>query len=134
MIEKIFLDTVGLIAILNKSDNYHKRACEVYIGFTNVKLITSDLVLYELANALSKPKFKTDVVGFIRCLQNSSSIEIVYTQDFHFEEGLKRYQNFKDKDWGLIDCVSFEIMNAKNISLAFTADHHFEQAGFEILL
>ena len=39
-----------------------------------------------------------------------------------------------DKEWGLIDCVSFVVMEYRGITEALTSDAHFEQAGFQALL
>ena len=35
-----------------------------------------------------------------------------------------------DKDWSLVDAVSFVIMRQLGLREAFTSDHHFSQAGF----
>ncbi len=35
-----------------------------------------------------------------------------------------------DKDWSLVDCLSFEVMKSRGITYALAFDHHFEQAGF----
>ncbi len=39
-----------------------------------------------------------------------------------------------DKEWTLVDCASFVVMQQRDIIEAFTTDHHFEQAGFVSLL
>lgn len=39
-----------------------------------------------------------------------------------------------DKDWSLIDCMSFVVMEDMAIEEALTTDRHFEQAGFRALL
>jgi hypothetical protein len=39
-----------------------------------------------------------------------------------------------DKEWGLIDCMSFIVMQDRGITEALTADDHFNQAGFKALL
>jgi predicted nucleic acid-binding protein len=39
-----------------------------------------------------------------------------------------------DKEWSLVDCASFVVMQHRSIVEALTADHHFEQAGFVRLL
>jgi predicted nucleic acid-binding protein len=40
----------------------------------------------------------------------------------------------QDKDWSLVDCASFIIMQRRGITETLTTDHHFEQAGFRLLL
>ncbi len=44
------------------------------------------------------------------------------------------YRSRPDKDWGLTDCVSFELMKREKITEALTADVHFRQGGFIALL
>ncbi|MFM6219167.1 MAG: PIN domain-containing protein, partial [Dolichospermum sp.] len=40
----------------------------------------------------------------------------------------------EDKEWGLVDCISFIVMQDRGISDAPTTDIHFQQAGFRALL
>lgn len=51
-----------------------------------------------------------------------------------YAKGWELYSNRLDKDQGVIDCISFVIMQERNLTDALTSDHHFEQAGFKILL
>jgi predicted nucleic acid-binding protein len=39
-----------------------------------------------------------------------------------------------DKDWGITDCTSFEVMQMFNIRKAFTGDKHFAQAGYSLIV
>jgi predicted nucleic acid-binding protein len=39
-----------------------------------------------------------------------------------------------DKEWSLIDCISFEVMKQRKLTNALTADRHFAQAGLKPLL
>jgi uncharacterized protein len=44
------------------------------------------------------------------------------------------FKQRKDKEWGLVDCISFIVMQNREITDALTADIHFQQAGFRALL
>ena len=48
--------------------------------------------------------------------------------------GFELYRQMKDKEWGLVDCISIIVARDMGITEIFTTDHHFEQAGFTILL
>lgn len=132
----IFLDASGIIALLNKSDNLHEQAKQILNQFTssNYRFLTTDLILVETGNTLSTPKFKNAVKSYIKTLQNSDKVQIIYTTKDDFDMGLGEFEKFQDKDWGLVDCISFDIMRRHHCTQAFTHDHHFEQAGFHILI
>jgi predicted nucleic acid-binding protein len=49
-------------------------------------------------------------------------------------QALVLYQSHSDKNWGLIDCISFVVMRQHNLSNAVTGDRHFIQAGFRALM
>ena len=44
------------------------------------------------------------------------------------------YEQRSDKTWGLVDSVSFMVMQDAGVTEAFTNDDHFTQAGFKCLL
>jgi len=134
--EWIFLDASGMIALLNKSDNLHRAAKQVFLTFTSTtyRFLTTDLVLAEVGNTLSQTKFKRAVSTYIAHLQHSDKVKIVYIRQVEFDLGLTKYTDYFDKTWGLTDCISFEVMNQYGCSQALTNDHHFTQAGFAILI
>ena len=44
------------------------------------------------------------------------------------------WQSRPDKEWNLVDCASYVVMQQRGLSEALTIDHHVEQAGFVRLL
>ncbi len=44
------------------------------------------------------------------------------------------FRDRTDKEWGLIDCVSFVVMSERGVTKALTVDEHFQQNGFHALL
>ena len=133
---KSFVDTVAWIALVNTRDSLHEKAKEIFANFRqqNYKFITTEFVLLEFANALSAPDFRRKASIFIEGLRESSDVEIIPASSKLFLLGLKLYKNRLDKEWSLVDCTSFIVMEEMIISEAFTEDHHFEQAGFVIHL
>ena len=51
-----------------------------------------------------------------------------------FERRPESFDERKDKNWSLTDCISFVVMKDEDIGEALTGDKHFEQAGFMALL
>jgi predicted nucleic acid-binding protein len=132
----VFLDTSGLIALVNTDDQWHRRAEIVWaeLSDSGAGLITTSLVLIELADGLSRVHHRGLAVQLVDALERSRRVEIVPV-DEHLEKlGWQLFRVREDKDWGMTDCVSMSLMADRHIQDVFTADHHFEQAGFNILL
>ena len=136
MAEGVFLDTVGLIALLSRDDEYHPNAADVFhqIGQAERPVITTDLVLAEVGNGLARTALREDVCWLIGELEASAAATVVYVDRRQFAEGLALYAARADKRWGLVDCVSFVVMKAMGLTDAFTADRHFQQAGLKCLM
>src|SRR5437667_7465689 len=62
----VFADTFGLIAWLNPRDNAHAVVAAYLDGFTG-RLVTTEWVLMELADALSAPEARATVGAFRVC-------------------------------------------------------------------
>jgi predicted nucleic acid-binding protein len=92
------------------------------------------LVLLEVADALSAPRFRAQVVAFIDGLRQSGVTQIIPGGQDLLDAGWELYRRRPDKEWGLTDCTSFVVMEQQQITQAVTSDQHFEQAGFVKLL
>jgi len=135
MRESVFVDSFAWIASINKSDNYHKtslKTIETLVG-RGTKLVTSNYVIIETINALSKVEFRKAAGEFIDKRKQSPSVELIKITDEMYDNAWKLYKERTDKNWGITDCTSFEIMRMFNIKKAFTNDKHFEQAGFSLM-
>ena len=100
----------------------------------NVRLLTTDFVLLEVADALAAPSSRLRIVTFIDGLRFLPVLEIVPVSQPLLLDGWTLYKQRADKAWGLTDCTSFVAMEQAHITEAFTSDRHFEQAGFRRLL
>jgi predicted nucleic acid-binding protein len=109
MIDSIFLDPSFVTALINDKDQYHEQAEKISYKFENPPLITADAVLLEIGNALAR-SFRQEAAAVIKILRHSSAVEIVEISAELFEEGLQIYEKFADKQWGLVDCLSFSLM------------------------
>lgn len=131
---KIFLDTGGVLATVNKRDALHKKAVELNekLESEQVQFITTDYVLVEICNALSK--HKSLALKTLENFQTSEDIRIIKITDDVFDQAIAMYTKYSDKDWGLTDITSFLVMQQEKTREAFTGDHHFQQFGFKALL
>ena len=67
-------------------------------------------------------------------LEADPTVEILPVSPTLYQDAFRLFQERPDKEWGLIDCVSFVVMGARGLVEALTSDEHFEQAGFRALL
>lgn len=136
MTDVVFVDSFAWIASINKSDNYHETTLKTIETLLKrgIKLITSNYVIIETINALSKTEFRKAVIEFVNKLEKSPSVQIIKITDEMYNNAWSFYQQRMDKDWGITDCTSFEVMKMFNIKKAFTNDKHFKQAGYSLLV
>jgi predicted nucleic acid-binding protein len=100
----------------------------------NTKVITTRAVLLEIGNSLSRQRYRSTAISLIETLEHDPYCETVPLSEELYAQAFQLYSSRPDKEWGLIDCVSFTVMQDRKISAALTADEHFQQAGFRALL
>ncbi|MCI0358235.1 MAG: PIN domain-containing protein [Planctomycetaceae bacterium] len=125
----VFVDTFALIAWLNPCDDAHALVAAYLDGFTG-RLLTTEWVLIELADALSAPEARSTAVAFLKAVRADALFDVVGYDPAVYQAGFDLFASRSDKGWSLTDCISFAVMTERKLSDALTADHHFEQAGF----
>ena len=133
MSNKIFVDTLFVVALINQRDQYHYQSSELANKFEGYPLLTTDAVLLEIGNALAR-NYKDKGVKIIEQFFASDEVEIVRLTPQLFEQAFNLYKTHEDKAWGLVDCISFVVMKQTGITQALTFDQHFVQAGFQALM
>jgi hypothetical protein len=129
----VFADTFFFFAILNRADPLHARAAAFSRSNRQLRL-TTDWVITELADGLSRVPDRERFMDLYRHVQLSPAIRVVPASRALLEEAIALYAARPDKDWPLTDCISFVVMRDEGITDALTGDQHFEQAGFTALL
>jgi predicted nucleic acid-binding protein len=135
-VNRVFLDTSGLIAVTNVDDQWHSQAELVWgeLVKTGTLFLTTSLILIEIADGLSRIRHRSLAIDLCDRLRNSSQVEIVRASEVIEAQAWDLFRQSRDKEWGMTDCTSFVVMRDRNIHQAFTNDRHFEQAGFIRLL
>jgi predicted nucleic acid-binding protein len=129
----IFADTFYFIALLSPNDLCHARA-ERLARELKARYLTTDWIMTEVADALSRGRVRHQVAPLIRHLRESPVWEIIPFLRDQFDAALEFHSRHQDKEWTLTDCASFLVMQERGITEALTGDRHFEQAGFIALL
>ena len=101
---------------------------------SDTHFVTTRAILLEIGNALSKVRHRAAAVKLLTALEKDPKVEIVPASDHLYQRALDIYRDRSDKEWGLIDCMSFVVMSDQGLTEALTADNHFRQAGFHALL
>jgi uncharacterized protein len=130
---KIFVDTLFVVALINQRDQYHQQASGLADSLETNPLITTDAVLLEIGNALAR-NYKDEAVEIIEHFLTSDEVEIIRLTPELFSQAFTLYKTHRDKAWGLVDCISFVVMKQAGITQALTFDQHFVQAGFQALM
>lgn len=104
-----FVDTSFVVALVNHRDQNHTLALDLAERFAARGLVTTDAVLLEIGNALTR-NFKRESVQIIEHFLTSDDVRVVHLDPPLFRKSFELYKSHEDKLWGLIDCVSFVIM------------------------
>ena len=129
----VFLDTVGLIAIWERTDQWHQVATEAFerILANRVRIITTTYVLIECANSASRRPYRS----FVDPMRNNL-VELgglVFPTDEDWQAVWDEYRTGKPGTPGIVDLMSFRVMRNRGLTDAFTNDRHFREAGFNPL-
>jgi predicted nucleic acid-binding protein len=128
----VFPDTVGLIALWDKSDQWHTAASAAYrklpAGFP---AITTTFVLLECGNAATRKPYRS-AVDDLR-LQLVQKNRLVFPTDTDWNTAWQAYRAGDANSAGIVDQVSFVVMRRFGLTDTFTNDQHFRAAGFTTL-
>ncbi len=135
---EIFVDTSGWASLVDRSQPHHDAAARSYHGLRQQgkKAVTTNYVITELVALLHSPLRlpRTRIVSIVEGIRTSPYVEFVHVDASLDEDSWQLLKKRTDKDWSLVDCASFVVMQQRGINEALTTDHHFEQAGFVRLL
>ena len=100
------------------------------------RLVTTNYILTELAALLTSPLRlpRGQQIQLLTDLRAATWVDIVHIDEALDSAAWALWMSRPDKDWSLVDCASFVVMQRQGLTEALTVDHHFEQAGFIRLL
>ncbi len=132
----VFADTCYWIALLIERDALHRIALRLFTELAHRRIVTSEMVLSELLNGISRygAEKRRAAVSLIRSFEHNRNIDVEPQTSLQFWNAVGFYNARPDREWGLVDCASFQLMAAWDIREALTNDHHFTQAGFTALM
>jgi predicted nucleic acid-binding protein len=96
----VFADTFALIAWLSPRDAAHAAVTGYLDGFTG-RLVTTEWVLMELADALASPTARSTAVAFLKAVRADPSFEVVGYDRAAYQAGFDLFAARPDKGWSL---------------------------------
>lgn len=130
---KRFLDTSGLLSLLDASEVRHEKAADSFRAA--IGLVTTNYVLSEFIPLSTSRGFgRSESLSFLNDLVRLPRLELVWVDEPLHTAAMELLESRLDKSYSLCDAVSFGVMRERSISEALTTDRHFEQEGFVRLL
>jgi predicted nucleic acid-binding protein len=131
--KQVFLDTVGMIAVWDNTDQWHIAATAAYerLHAQSSRLITTPLILYECGNSAARRPYRADVNELREFLKKENLLIEPTPQEI--EAAWAAYDRGEAAQAGIVDHISFVVMRRLGIQEVFTNDRHFQAAGFTTL-
>jgi len=129
----VFLDTVGLLALWDQSDQWHPAASQAYeqLKSGGAKLVTSTLILLECGNAAARRPYRKQVNQLRLALDRGG--QLFAPTEIEYQQAWDAFDRYDCAGAGIVDQLSFLLMRRLQLTQAFTNDEHFRSAGFETL-
>lgn len=128
--KKVFVDTSGFYAFLDRDDGFHAEATRLFLSARDERwhLLTSNYVVHETW-ALVQARLGWDAVeDVVRVLV--PLCEVKWVDDRLHALGAARCRQARERRLSLTDAVSFEVMIAADCWEFLGDDEHFLRAGF----
>ena len=136
--KKIFVDTSGWASFFDTDEPFHSLTRTIYENARNngTRLVTTNYVVAELVSLFTSPfrLSRPRIIEYIDVIKRSPSVDLIHIDQDLDDQAWKLLTERNDKNWSLVDCSSFVVMENELITDSLTSDHHFEQAGFIRLL
>src|SRR5690349_13578557 len=117
---QLFVDTSGWGNLVDRREPFHSLAASIYRAAKNQnrKCVTTNYVIAEIVAVMTSPlRFpRPDVVKFIDGLKTSPFVEIAHVDPTLDSDAWKLLQGRSDKEWSLVDCASFVLMDQRNMT------------------
>jgi uncharacterized protein len=127
----ILTDTSAIAAIMNKNDQFHKKAVTFYkkILEEEYSLVLTNFVIAETHALLLKNTHDSSLglkwLGEVAY----QAFHIIRPDETDEKEAIKLLTKYDDKAWSLTDALSFRIMEKFSIDYYFSFDGDFKQIG-----
>ena len=131
---RVFVDSSAYLALLDRRDGHHDEAVQVLRALADerARQFTTNVILMEAHSLILSTGGIRAGHAFLRSTgaSNTTIVRVRASDEARAREIVYQYD---DKDFSLVDAISFTVMERLDISRAFTFDRHFVQFGFSIV-
>ena len=130
--DKVFLDTSGLVAFFDKKDIHHAEAAGLFekIARERIRIIMTDYILSECITLVLMWKDHAAAVKAGDFIFDSKALEFVWLDEPLKRKAWEYFKRHSDKKYSFTDCTSFVLMKEMKVTRYLSFDGHFKQAGF----
>lgn len=132
---RVFVDTGGFYASLNRRDAYHREAVRLFRWAQREHwfLFTTNFVLAESHALILARMGRNRAWNFLQAIITGST-NVIRAEEADERRARATIEQYQDKEFSYCDAVSFAIMERLDIREAIAFDDHFRQYGqFTIL-
>jgi predicted nucleic acid-binding protein len=131
--EKIFIDSSALYALISTKDSDHERAVSSWDVLTqsDISPLTNNYILTE-CYALMQNRLGLDYVRELQ-IHIIPLLEIVWVDEEQHNAAVHQVLSSNRRNLSLVDCSAFDVMRRLGIETVFTFDEHFREHGFTII-
>jgi predicted nucleic acid-binding protein len=127
----VFVDTSGLLSLLDPDDESHGVAAETFAGLLAADLVTHNYVVVETAALVYSRLPRLQLRVLFRDLL--PLVEVAWVDAELHEAAVSAFVSGARRRVSLVDCVSFELMRRRRIAAAFALDRDFAAQGFDTM-
>ena len=128
----IFMDTSGVLALLDADDCFHAAAVKKWklLFEERFEIVTTDYVRLESWSLIQRRLGYKALLSFQNDILPICDIHDV--GEIGFQQAVSHWNIAHRRKLSLVDLTSFECMRKLHIHEALTFDGHFSEQGFEI--
>lgn len=131
---QLFVDTSAYFALTDRRDENHEAAVRIIQQLIRerTELLTTNYIVAETHTLILNRIGYTTALRVIEAIYQSQT-RIYRVREAEERKALDIIRTYTDKDFSLVDAISFATMERFHVTQAFTFDHHFAQYGFSLL-
>ncbi len=132
--QRVFVDTGAYAALANEGDARHYDAIDIArnLGRRRSLLYTTNFVIAETHALVVARANRMLALNMLERIDQGSGVT-VRVDEGHERRAREIVASNRDKDFTLVDAMSFAVMEQLGIGVAFTFDRHFVQYGFALV-